>query len=144
MRLRGVLLVLALLLAAIAVVPVLLLGEDDDAVVAPAPPFNPCRAKAISWQPRYINSDIEHVVVGGGGARTHMLTMRFLFRGFRSGASICICRIFVYKGFLSDDECDHLVTLVSDGAAAGDRSMGLFAAQVTDVTTCGYGRRLMN
>ena len=56
-----------------------------------------------------------------------MLT-RFLFRGFRSGASICICRIFVYKGFLSDDECDHLVTLVSDGAAAGDRSMGFICS----------------
>jgi len=68
MRLRGVLLVLALLLAAIAVVPVLLLGEDDDAVVAPVPPFNSSRVKALSWQPRYINSDIEHVV---GGARTY-------------------------------------------------------------------------
>jgi hypothetical protein len=106
---------------------VLLLGEDDDAVVAPAPPFN-SRVKAISWQPRYINSDIEHVVGGGGGARTHMLTMRFLFRGFRSGASMCICRIFVYKGFLSNDECDHLVTLVSDRAAAGDRSMGFICS----------------
>ena len=32
----------------------------------------------------------------------------------------------MYKGFLSDDECDHLVTLVSyrAAAAAGDRSMG--------------------
>ena len=64
MRLRVVLLVLA----ATAVVPVLLLGEDDDAVVAPVPPFNSSRVKALSWQPRYINSDIEHVV---GGARTH-------------------------------------------------------------------------
>ncbi|KAG0542053.1 hypothetical protein BDA96_02G070000 [Sorghum bicolor] len=75
MRLRVVLLALA----ATAVVLVLLLGEDDDdaaaaAVVAPVPPFNPSRVKAVSWQPR----------------------------------------IFVYKGFLSDDECDHLVTLVSE------------------------------
>ncbi|EER98153.1 hypothetical protein BDA96_02G069700 [Sorghum bicolor] len=71
MRLRGVLLVLALLLAATGVVPVLLLGEDGGDVVAPAPPFNSSRVKAVSWQPR----------------------------------------IFVYKGFLSDAECDHLVTL---------------------------------
>ena len=65
LRLRGVLLVLALLLAATAVVPVLLLGD------APAPPFNSSRVKAVSWQPR----------------------------------------IFVYRGFLSDAECDHLVEL---------------------------------
>ena len=57
MRLRVVLLALA----ATAVVLVLLLGEDDDdaaaaAVVAPVPPFNPSRVKAVSWQPRYINS----------------------------------------------------------------------------------------
>jgi prolyl 4-hydroxylase len=138
MRLRVVLLVLV----ATAVVPVLLLGEDDDAVVAPAPPFNPSRVKAVSWQPRYIYSDIEHLVGGGGARRGHtcMLT-RFLFRG-RRGFRICICRIFVYKGFLSDDECDHLVTLVSERAA--DR-WALFALlQVTDGTTCGYGRRLMN
>ena len=72
LRLRGVLLVLALLLAATAVVPVLLLGDADDgaaARVAPAPPFNSSRVKAVSWQPR----------------------------------------IFVYRGFLSDAECDHLV-----------------------------------
>jgi hypothetical protein len=31
----------------------------------------------------------------------------------------------VYKGFLSDAECDHLVTLVSDRAAAGDGSMAM-------------------
>jgi len=74
LRLRGVLLVLALLLAATAVVPVLLLGDADDgaaARVAPAPPFNSSRVKAVSWQPR----------------------------------------IFVYRGFLSDAECDHLVEL---------------------------------
>ncbi|GJN09977.1 hypothetical protein PR202_ga28034 [Eleusine coracana subsp. coracana] len=72
-RLRGVLLVLALLLAATAVVPVILLSEADDeaAAVAPAPPFNSSRVKAVSWQPR----------------------------------------IFVYEGFLSDAECDHLVRL---------------------------------
>jgi hypothetical protein len=70
-----VLLVLALLLAATAVVPVLLLGDADAdgaaAGVAPGPPFNSSRVKAVSWQPR----------------------------------------IFVYKGFLSDAECDHLVRL---------------------------------
>ncbi|WVZ62283.1 hypothetical protein U9M48_012047 [Paspalum notatum var. saurae] len=74
LRLRGVLLALALLLAATAVVPVLLLGEvaeEDDGGVAPAPPFNSSRVKAVSWQPR----------------------------------------IFVYSGFLSDAECDHLVKL---------------------------------
>ena len=76
LRLRGVLLVLALLLAATAVVPVLLLGDADvvdgaAAGVAPAPPFNSSRVKAVSWQPR----------------------------------------IFVYRGFLSDAECDHLVEL---------------------------------
>ena len=76
LRLRGVLLVLALLLAATAVVPVLLLGDADvvdgaAAGVAPAPPFNSSRVKAVSWQPR----------------------------------------IFVYRGFLSDAECDHLVGL---------------------------------
>ena len=53
MRLRGALLVLVLLLAATAVVPVLLLGEaDGDVVVAPSPPFNSSRVKAVSWQPR--------------------------------------------------------------------------------------------
>ncbi|CAD6226357.1 unnamed protein product [Miscanthus lutarioriparius] len=101
MRLRVVLLVLALVLAATAVVPVLLLGEDDDAVVAPAPPFNPCRAKAISWQPR----------------------------------------IFVYKGFLSDDECDHLVTLAKketmvahnqSGYSSGRTSTGMFLKKRQD------------
>ncbi|CAN6213422.1 unnamed protein product [Urochloa humidicola] len=72
LRLRGVLLALALLLAATAVVPVLLLGAaNDGGVVAPAPPFNASRVKAVSWQPR----------------------------------------IFVYKGFLSEEECDHLVRL---------------------------------
>uniref|UniRef100_A0A0E0LI55 procollagen-proline 4-dioxygenase n=1 Tax=Oryza punctata TaxID=4537 RepID=A0A0E0LI55_ORYPU len=73
-RLRGALLVLALLLTATAVVPLLLLGEaGDDGVgaVAAAPPFNASRVRAVSWKPR----------------------------------------IFVYKGFLSDDECDHLVKL---------------------------------
>ncbi|CAL5076628.1 unnamed protein product [Urochloa decumbens] len=72
-RLRGVLLALALLLAATAVVPVLLLGAANDAVVvAPAPPpFNASRVRAVSWQPR----------------------------------------IFVYEGFLSEGECDHLVRL---------------------------------
>jgi prolyl 4-hydroxylase len=69
-RARVVLLVLALLLAATAVVPVILLSEADDAV-EPAPPFNSSRVKAVSWQPR----------------------------------------IFLYKGFLSDAECDHLVSL---------------------------------
>ncbi|XP_062188338.1 probable prolyl 4-hydroxylase 6 [Phragmites australis] len=69
MKLRGVLLVLA----ATGVVAVLLLTADDDdaGAVAPAPPFNSSRVKAVSWQPR----------------------------------------IFVYKGFLSDAECDHLVKL---------------------------------
>ncbi|KAG2632315.1 hypothetical protein PVAP13_2NG073900 [Panicum virgatum] len=76
LRLRGVLLVLALLLAATAVVPVLLLGDADvvdgaAAGVAPVPPFNSLRMKAVSWQPR----------------------------------------IFVYRGFLSDAECDYLVGL---------------------------------
>ncbi|OEL23584.1 hypothetical protein BAE44_0015397, partial [Dichanthelium oligosanthes] len=74
--LRGVLLALTLLLAATAVVPVLLLAGVADGGgaaggVAPAPPFNSSRVKAVSWQPR----------------------------------------IFVYKGFLSDAECDHLVKL---------------------------------
>jgi hypothetical protein len=67
------LLLAALLLATTAVVPVLLLlGEDDDAaVVAPAaPPLSSSRVKALSWQPRYINSDINKHVVGG--ARTHV------------------------------------------------------------------------
>jgi hypothetical protein len=79
MRLRGVLLVLALLLVATAVVPVLLLGAAEHGV-APAPPFKSSRVKAVSWQPR----------------------------------------IFVYKGFLSDAECDHLVRL---GKAKVQRSM---------------------
>ncbi|KAG8100395.1 hypothetical protein GUJ93_ZPchr0013g35347 [Zizania palustris] len=73
-RLRGVVLVLALLLTATAVVPVLLLGvAEDDAggKVAAAAPFNASRVTAISWRPR----------------------------------------IFLYRGFLSDDECDHLVNL---------------------------------
>ncbi|KAF0920009.1 hypothetical protein E2562_032493 [Oryza meyeriana var. granulata] len=72
-RMRGVLLVLALLVTATAVVPLLLLGEagDDGAAVAAAPPFNASRVSAVSWRPR----------------------------------------VFVYKGFLSDDECDHLVKL---------------------------------
>uniref|UniRef100_A0A804MW78 procollagen-proline 4-dioxygenase n=1 Tax=Zea mays TaxID=4577 RepID=A0A804MW78_MAIZE len=50
---------------------VLLLSENGGGGVAPAPPFNSSRVKAVSWHPR----------------------------------------IFVYKGFLSDAECDHLVTL---------------------------------
>nr|CAB3452251.1 unnamed protein product [Digitaria exilis] len=68
---------MALLLAATAVVPVLLLGAAEGGgggVVAPAPPFNSSRVKAVSWSPR----------------------------------------IFVYKGFLSDAECDHLVRLGKD------------------------------
>lgn len=36
---------------------------------------------------------------------------------FRASIAYCIYRIFVYKGFLSDAECDHLVTLVSHRAA---------------------------
>ncbi|CAN6171272.1 unnamed protein product [Urochloa humidicola] len=72
LRLRGVPLSLALLLAVTAVVPVLLLGAaDGGGVVAPAPPFNASRVRAVSSQPR----------------------------------------IFVYKGFLSEEECDHLVRL---------------------------------
>lgn len=54
MRLRGLLrLVLALLLAATAIVPVLLLSENGGGGVAPAPPFNSSRVKAVSWHPRY-------------------------------------------------------------------------------------------
>ena len=54
------LLVLALLLAATGVVPVLLLGEDGGDVVAPAPPFNSSRVKAVSWQPRYAYEQRHH------------------------------------------------------------------------------------
>ncbi|CAN6180675.1 unnamed protein product [Urochloa humidicola] len=72
LRLRGVPLSLALLLAVTAVVPVLLLGAaDGGGVVVPAPPFNASRVRAVSSQPR----------------------------------------IFVYKGLLSEEECDHLVSL---------------------------------
>lgn len=46
-------LVLALLLAATAIVPVLLLSENGGGGVAPAPPFNSSRVKAVSWHPRY-------------------------------------------------------------------------------------------
>ena len=54
---------------------------------------------------------IGHVV----GVHTHA-DERFCFVLLISFRRICICRIFVYKGFLSDAECDHLVTLVSHRA----------------------------
>jgi hypothetical protein len=101
------LLVLFALLSVTAVVPVFLWpdkkgGASDVAVVVAAPPFNASSVTIISWKPRYSGVIVipEEVVVQGG------------YDVFAKFFVLVLCRIFFYKGFLSDDECDHLVKLV--------------------------------
>ncbi|KAG8098639.1 hypothetical protein GUJ93_ZPchr0013g35507 [Zizania palustris] len=107
MEVRG-LLVLFALLSVTAVVPVLFSrdkngGPADDVVVVAAPPLNASSVTIISWKPsivvqRYREWKIA-VLLGYNGYDVLL------------SSSMVLHRIFLFKGFLSYDECDHLVKL---------------------------------
>lgn len=56
--------------------------------------FDPTRVTQLSWTPRFVKVLI------------FMMILRAKY------VTLCFRRVFLYKGFLSDEECDHFIKLV--------------------------------
>ena len=56
--------------------------------------FDPTRVTQLSWTPRFVK----------------VLILMMILRA--KYVTLCFCRVFLYKGFLSDEECDHFIKLV--------------------------------
>lgn len=60
--------------------------------------FDPTRVTQLSWTPRFVCFCV----------LSEILNLCFWFC-----VNFCgFCRAFLYKGFLSDEECDHFIKLV--------------------------------
>ncbi|CAN6861767.1 unnamed protein product [Brassica oleracea] len=55
--------------------------------------FDPTRVTQLSWTPRFVK----------------VLILMMILRA--KYVTLCFCRVFLYKGFLSDEECDHFIKL---------------------------------
>jgi prolyl 4-hydroxylase len=64
--------------------------------------INPSKVKQISWNPRSLSLF----------AFFSLFIFQLKFTSFYDTQIHVMCRAFVYQGFLTDLECDHLISLV--------------------------------
>lgn len=62
--------------------------------------FDPTRVTQISWRPRFLSFSLSGFLCDFFSDRMTLM-------------AIGSCRAFIYRGFLTHEECDHLMTLVS-------------------------------
>ena len=72
--------------------------------------INPAKAKQVSWKPRSLSLSLSltnHslIVLISWNQLSQNRWIRWFF--------LLLCRAFVYEGFLTELECDHLISLVS-------------------------------